>query len=155
VVEVIRVEREGLTPWGRDFIDRTWRPYDLLDWSLWGGWPRMRRGWGEPTVDMHETEDEVIVEADVPGYDPKNLWARVSPDSLTIRGTLERKTEEDKDGYYLRERQSGRFQRTIRFPTAVHADKAVAKYKDGVLRITAPKVMKTSDGARDLTIERE
>jgi len=86
-------------------MDRTWRPYDLLDWGFWGGWPRLHRGWGEPTVDMHETEDEVIVEVDVPGYDPKNLSARVGPDSLTIRGTLERNREEDKNGYYVRERR--------------------------------------------------
>lgn len=154
LLEVVRVEREGLTPWGRDFTERAWPLLDIADRSLWGTWPGMFRGLREPTVDMHETEDEVIIEADVPGYDPKDLWVRVSADSVTLRGKLDKEREEDKNGYYIRERRSGSFQRTIRFPTPVQADKAVAKYRDGVLRIAAPKLAKTPEG-RDLPIERE
>jgi len=127
----------------------------LLDWNLWGSWPRLFRRAGEPTVDMYETDDEVIVEADVPGYDPERLSIKVTPQAVTMKGRLETEGNEDREGYYVRERGFGEFARTLRFPTEVRAQDARAKYRDGVLRITAPKVRENSGETRDLPIERE
>ncbi len=132
---------------------------DFLDWNLWGGWPGGRHRsvgkFSEPTVDLYETNEEVIVEADVPGYDPSSISIKVSPQSLTMVGKTDDQREEKGEGYYLRERGFGRFSRTVGFPTEVMAGEALAKYRDGVLRVTVPKARRGDSESKDVPIQRE
>ncbi|HHW18175.1 MAG TPA: Hsp20/alpha crystallin family protein [Firmicutes bacterium] len=141
----------GWHPWG------DWRrpESDFLDWNLWSNWPRLFRRAGVPTIDMYETQKEVVVEADVPGYKPENISIQVTPHTMTMRGKLEASRNEEREDYVLREREFGEFSRTVRFPVEVRAEEARARYKDGVLRVTAPKVNQGGIGARDVPIERE
>lgn len=144
-------------------IGPSWTPWptrrgpesDFLDWNLWGSWPRLFRRAGEPTVDMYETDNEVVVEADVPGYDPNKISVKVTSQAVTMRGRLESKSDQNREGYFVREREYGEFTRTVRFPAEVRAESATAKYRDGVLRVTAPKIKEDSGDSRDLAIERE
>lgn len=92
-----------------------------------------------PTVDVSETKDNVVVKAEIPGMEAKDMDVSFSGDVLTIKG--EKKTEEEKkdEHYFYRERYSGSFQRSFRLPVAVKSEKADAAFKEGVLTITIPK----------------
>jgi HSP20 family protein len=94
--------------------------------------------WG-PAVDIFENEHELLVKADLPDVDPKDLDIRVENNLLTIRGErkFEKKTNE---GNYLRvERAYGSFARSFSLANTVNADAIKADYQNGVLSLTLPK----------------
>jgi HSP20 family protein len=92
-----------------------------------------------PAVDIYETEHELVVKADLPEVDPKELDIRVENNLLTIRGErkFEKKVSED---HYLRiERAYGSFSRSFSLANTVDADAIKADYQNGVLTLTIPK----------------
>lgn len=98
----------------------------------------------EPAVDIIEQDDEFVVHADAPGFDPKDIEIDVTQDSLEIRGTSKQIKEERSDGdgrrsYIRSERRYGSFTRSFRLPTPIVPDKAKASYRNGVLEIHLPK----------------
>jgi len=92
-----------------------------------------------PAVDIQETENELVVTADLPGIDEKDLDVRVENNTLTIRG--ERKQEKKvTEGEYLRvERAYGSFTRSFSLPNTVDTGAIKAEYHDGVLTVRMPK----------------
>lgn len=106
-----------------------------------------------PAVDVAETENEVIVKAELPGVDPKNLEVHVTEDSLNVKGEVKDEWEERDVGYCRRERYCGTFERAIALPAKVKQDEVKAQYKDGVLTITLPKVEPSKPKARKVEIE--
>jgi len=148
-------EGRGITPRWRPWGDLRRPEADFLDWNLWGNWPHFFRRAGVPTLDMYETGKEIVVEADVPGYKPEDISIQLTPHVLTMRGRTETKKDEEREDYMLRERGFGEFSRTVRFPVEVRVEEARARYKDGVLTITVPKLEKDAGGVRDLPIERD
>lgn len=106
---------------------------------------------GSPLIDVEETDDEVVVQAELPGLDEKDFSVEVSGDRLVLRGERRRETEEQRHGYYYAERSYGAFTRAIALPCEVDADKATAKYKHGVLRVTLPKTAQAK--ARRITVQ--
>lgn len=92
-----------------------------------------------PSVDVSETADKVVVKAEVPGMDAKDIDISLSGDLLTIKGEKKTEREEKEENYHLVERSYGSFSRSLRLPVAVDADKIEASYKQGVLTITCPK----------------
>ncbi len=92
-----------------------------------------------PAVDVSETEDAIIVKADLPGVKPEDIEINIVDNVLTIRGEKKREAEEKKENFYRVERFYGSFMRAIQIPTEVEVDKVKAQYKDGVLKITLPK----------------
>jgi len=93
-----------------------------------------------PEIDVRETDNEIIVEAEVPGMDQKDVNVTIKDNVLTLKGEKKREQEEKEANYYRVERTYGSFMRTMMLPSRVSADKATAKYKNGVLRITVPKI---------------
>jgi HSP20 family protein len=93
-------------------------------------------------LDVHETENEFVVKASLPGVKPEDVQITVHGDTVTIRG--ETKAEEEKKGqtWHLRERRSGSFQRSVSLPTPIDSDKASAGFDHGVLTLTLPKTEK-------------
>jgi len=92
-----------------------------------------------PAVDIFETEQELVVKADLPDVKPEDLDIRVENNVLTIRGErkFEKKVSEDK---YLRvERAYGSFSRSFSLASTVNTEAIKADYKDGVLTLTIPK----------------
>jgi HSP20 family protein len=103
-----------------------------------GGW--MSRLWtSSPAIDLDETDDEVVVTADLPGLDPNNFSVEISGARLVIRGEKKHETHREEHGFRYQERRYGAFARAIPLPCEVDADKAQANYDRGVLRITLPK----------------
>src|SRR6266516_3657040 len=92
-----------------------------------------------PVADIYETDDELIVKAELPGVDPKMVDVRLENNVLTIRGERQFEQNVEKENYHRMERSYGSFCRSFTLPTNVEADKIRADFKDGVLNITLPK----------------
>jgi HSP20 family protein len=92
-----------------------------------------------PAVDIHENEHELVVKADLPGIEPKDLDIRVENNILTIRGERKFEKKVNEDSYLRVERAYGSFSRSFSLANTVNADGIKADYQDGVLSLTVPK----------------
>jgi len=114
----------------------------LLDTFLFGV-PQKRDFWEEvewlPAVDVAETKDEIVVNAEIPGMDPKEFDISLNEGTLTIKGEKKLEKEEKEENYHLTERRFGTFTRSIPLLKKVESNKISASYKDGILKITLPK----------------
>jgi HSP20 family protein len=93
-------------------------------------------------LDMYETDDDVIVEAPLPGVKPEEIDIQVSGNVLTIKGEWKEEKKEKKEkkaSYVYQERSFGSFCRSVTLPTKVDVDKAEAAFEHGVLTLTLPK----------------
>ncbi len=90
-------------------------------------------------LDVIESGDEFVVKAAVPGIDPKDVEISVEDDVLSIQGQFEQNEETNEDNYLRRELRFGSFQRTLRLPPTVDAERAQAKFEHGILTLTLPK----------------
>ena len=104
---------------------------------LWSE-PRTGRPWS-PAVDIYETENELVLKADVPDVDLKDIEVRVENQTLTVRGERKFEQAEDAKGYHRIERNYGTFVRSFAVPATVDTEKVNAVYKNGVLSISLPK----------------
>lgn len=96
-------------------------------------------GVGGLTMDMYQTDENIMVKASVPGIKPDDLNISISGDVLTIRGEIKEDDEIKNSNVHIRERRFGSFSRSIALPTHVVPEKAEANFEDGVLRLTLPK----------------
>jgi HSP20 family protein len=110
-----------------EFFNRPVLP-EKFEWFEW-----------TPAVDVSETEDSIVVKADLPGVKPEEIEINLSDNILTIRGEKKREEEEKKENFYRVERYYGSFMRAIQLPTEVDVEKVKATYKDGVLKVVLPK----------------
>ncbi|UCF71665.1 MAG: Hsp20/alpha crystallin family protein [candidate division WOR-3 bacterium] len=92
-----------------------------------------------PAIDIEENNGNLMVRAEIPGMSKEDIKVAVKDNMLTISGERKRENESKDKTYYRVERCYGQFQRMIRLPTEVDADKVKATYKDGVLHVTLPK----------------
>ena len=95
-------------------------------------------GW-VPKVEMFETDTAVVVRAELPDIDPKQVDITVTNDTITLRGQTRHEDEQKGRQYNRREFRSGEFSRTLPLATEVKSAEAKATYKDGVLEVTLPK----------------
>ena len=126
-----------LAPWGGNlkremerFFDRfaepVWEPFEMAgDWA--------------PKLDVSETKEAMVVTADMPGVDAKEIEIALTGDLLTLKGEKEKATEEKEERYHRVERTYGAFLRSVRLPMAVDGSKVTATFKNGVLVVTLPK----------------
>jgi HSP20 family protein len=101
-------------------------------------WTEKERGWA-PTVDMIDQKDEIVVKADLPGLEEKDIEVTVQDGTLMIRGERKEEKEEKKEDYYFAERSYGAFLRSLPLPTGVEAERVKASFRKGVLEIHLPK----------------
>ncbi len=92
-----------------------------------------------PALDVAETKNQIIVKAEVPGMEPKDIDISLSGGMLTIKGEKKQEREEKEEDYHVIERSYGSFTRSVQLPKEVQSDKITASYKNGVLKITLPK----------------
>ena len=129
-----RREREGLM-----------RPFDEMRRMMEDFWmaPFEEFGrWGDgfaPKVDVREEDKEIIVSAELPGMDQKDIDVTVTNDSIRISGEKKHEKEEEEKGFYRHETFCGSFDRVIDLPAEVEEDKAEAEFSKGVLTIKLPK----------------
>ena len=96
-----------------------------------------------PSMDVTETENSLIVKAEVPGLAKNDIEVAVTGDTLTISGEKKDERKQTKGNYRMVERRYGSFRRSVTLPPGVDADKTQAEFKNGVLTITAPKTEET------------
>jgi HSP20 family protein len=108
-----------------------------------------------PRIDVAETETDIVVSADLPGLEEKDVEVSLGGDLLTIKG--ERKTESEKRllNYRINERAFGSFSRSIALPSAIDADGVSASFKNGVLTITIPKTKEAAQEAKRVAVKGE
>jgi HSP20 family protein len=92
-----------------------------------------------PAVDIFETEHELVVKADLPEIDPKELDIRVENNILTIRGERKFESKVSQDKYLRVERAYGSFTRSFSLANTVNSEAIKADYQNGVLTLTVPK----------------
>jgi HSP20 family protein len=100
-----------------------------------------------PALDVKETADQIVVKAEIPGIDAKEINISLTGDVLTIKGEKKSEKEEKDENYHLVERSYGSFSRSLALPAAVDQDKIEASYDKGVLTITCPKKEKVKPKA--------
>ncbi len=129
-----------LTPWTglttlKKEMDRLFDRFWEMDFPEL---PSLRGEWG-PTLDLSETKDALVVKAEIPGIDPKEINVSLQEQVLTIKGEKRQEKEEKDEHYYRMERSYGAFARSIRLPVPVDGSKVNATFKNGLLTITLPK----------------
>ncbi len=92
-----------------------------------------------PRVDVYQTEDEVVIKAEIPGVSREDLSLYVDDRSVRISGETRREEKYSENDTYRSERYYGSFSRTVPLPAEVKPDEARAEYKDGILTVTVPK----------------
>ena len=98
-----------------------------------------------PAIDVTEKDQEYEIAAELPGMDEKNVEVKVADGVLTIKGEKTEEKKEEKKDYRLSERNYGSFYRSFALPEGVNADRIVAIYDKGVLKVTVPKPAKPEE----------
>lgn len=96
-----------------------------------------------PSTDMVETDNEYLIEVDLPGVSKKDIHVDCHDNVLTIEGERKKETKEEHNGYLRNERFFGSFKRSIMLPVSIVEDKIKATFKDGVLKVNVPKAEKS------------
>ena len=138
----------NLVPWqGRRDVDRFKTEIDRLFNDFFHRdfmtGPLGRADW-MPPVDVSETGKEVVVHAEIPGMDAKDIDIELNGRILTIKGERKEEKEEKKRSYHRIERRYGSFFRSFELPADVDASSVEATYKDGVLKLRLPKTEEQS-----------
>jgi HSP20 family protein len=92
-----------------------------------------------PAIDVHQTGDEIIVSASLPGLKAEDVDITITGQTLAIRGEFKADESISRDQYLYRERRYGTFHRQLQLPVRVQGDAATATFEDGVLTLTIPK----------------
>ncbi|MCX7978104.1 MAG: Hsp20/alpha crystallin family protein [Bdellovibrionaceae bacterium] len=143
----------NLDLWRRWDPFRDFRSFDrLLEDFYSPRWKELEKVVMSPSVDLTENKNAYMMKFDLPGVSKDQIKIDLHDNVLTVSGERrEEKETDDKDTRcHLREVSYGSFSRSFRFPEAVDAEKAEAKFEDGVLRLTIPK--KEGAGKRQITI---
>jgi HSP20 family protein len=106
-----------------------------------------------PTLDVKENEKEIVVKADLPGMDEKDVNLTVHNGVLSLRGEKKSEHTDERENYHVMERSYGSFQRSIRLPDTIDEDKAQARFDKGVLTITLPKRPETVSAQKKIEIK--
>jgi HSP20 family protein len=104
-----------------------------------------------PTMDLYQTENEVVVKMGLPGVKPDDIQISVTNGVLCIRGEVKEETEEKEKTYHLHERRYGSFSRSVTLPSNVNVEKSNADFENGVLTLTLPKAEEAK--AKTITVK--
>ncbi len=126
--------RNRLAPWWN--LDPITRPFGRLVGE--SGLLESAARW-MPAVNVEETGDDLVLTADLPGFNEEAIEIGLDDGVLTIRGEIDERHDPGDRRYHLRERRLARFQRSFTLPRTVSADAITATFENGVLRIHMPK----------------
>lgn len=110
------------------FFDEPFRPF------------RYFTGQDLPMLDLRSTEEAYVVEAALPGVDPKLVEVTIDGHVLTIKGHYKEEVKEEKEGYLVKELFRGAFSRSVTLPAIAESAKAEATFHEGLLTLIIPKV---------------
>jgi len=132
-----------------DVFDEFFRGFDLtvpgsLDESF---------GAFNPSIDVREGDADIVVKAELPGMEEKDIDVLLTEDTLTIKGEKKEEKEDKEKNYYHLERTYGAFHRVIPLPAEVDSNKVDATFKNGVLSIVLPKTAKAKAAGKKISIK--
>ena len=130
-----------LVRWRPREVSDVHREIDHLVNTLWGDFGRVNgagAAWS-PTVDATETEDKIVVSAELPGLSREDIKITLKEGVLTIEGEKQSDSESKEENPQWTERRYGKFSRSFNLPSEIDAGKVSAVCKDGVLKLTLPK----------------
>jgi HSP20 family protein len=131
------------------FASRGWlRPFHW-DRPLWRGDLGPAFEGRIPSVDVVDRDSEIVLRAELPGVDKKDLDVSLSESTVTIKATTRKELKQEKDDYYRSEISQGAFSRTVSLPCPVIGDKVQAKFENGLLEVTLPK----AEGAKRRNVQ--
>jgi HSP20 family protein len=136
----------NLIPWRKE-IERLRHEMDKLYERFfdWRPSPHFTQsGDWRPSVDVLENPNEIIVHAEIPGVEAKDIDVRLEGDVLSIRGERKREVTEEAQGYYHAERSYGTFSRSLRLPSDIDREGIRARYYHGILELKLPKKEKAA-----------
>ncbi|MGI6550234.1 MAG: Hsp20/alpha crystallin family protein [Syntrophomonadales bacterium] len=107
---------------------------------------------GSPRVEIVETNESVLVNAELPGIESKDVDVRVFPQEVRIKAERRQEREYEEEKKYRSESYYGSISRTVSLPTEINPDQAAASFKNGILKLVLPKIA-PSDTGRRLIIE--
>lgn len=124
-----------------EYFSRNWmRPFD----KDWPSFSSLKAFEGKvPSVDVIDRDNEVLVKAELPGIDKKDIDVSVTSDTVSITGSSSKEEKEEEEDYYRHEISRGNFSRTLTLPAEIDESKVNATFKDGVLELTLPKLKKS------------
>ena len=143
----------GLIIWKNQEINRLRRDIDRLFERLWDdfGMPVTYRSEREmPFMDLSETDDSLIIKAEVPGIQPEDIDISITDNILTIKGESRHMQSMEEEDYHRMERRHGYFSRTLELPCKILIDDVKATYDKGVLSIVMPKCK--ADAVREIKV---
>ncbi len=108
-----------------------------------------------PRVDVHETEKELRISAELPGLNEKEIDVSLSKDVLTISGEKKQECEQNVKGWYRMERSYGAFSRSVSLPCEVDNDSCKASFKNGVLTVSLTKTPQAQANTKSIPIKKE
>jgi HSP20 family protein len=92
-----------------------------------------------PAVDIHENDEAIVLQAELPGLKKEDIDIEMKENILTLKGERKQSTEIKQQNYYRQERSLGKFLRSFTLPAIIDPAKVVASYKAGVLEVKIPK----------------
>jgi HSP20 family protein len=107
-----------------------------------------------PELDVKDSSDSILIEAELPGVDEKEVSVTFANGMLTIKGEKKQSSEETKGNFYLSERSYGAFERVLRLPETVDDTKIEANFDKGVLKIKAAKKPEAIKAQRKIEIKK-
>ena len=127
----------------------------LIKWDPFGGFDTLNERMGNfpgtnwetplsttawnPAVDIFENDNEIVIKAELPGLNAKDIELKIENNLLMLKGERRFEKETKEENYHRVEREYGTFSRAFSLPVAVDGDRVIAEYKDGVLKVVLPK----------------
>ena len=124
-------------------VERTMEQFLPRRW-----WPEGEEYEVAPAVDVYETDDEVVVNAELPGTKKEDVEVTATEDRVLISGKSTTTEEVEEDNYYRREMRYGSFRRSVALPHVIDPEAVSAKFADGVLEVRAPKAPEPAEGKK-------
>jgi HSP20 family protein len=163
-----------LIPWRKNRQEKSLQPQDQQD-PISGLQDEMNRLFGDffaaptaldrfsekdglqaafsPSIDIRETDEEVRVEAELPGMDPEDIDVSYTGNTLTISGEKRTEKEQKNERYFRKERAYGSFRRSISLPGAIQEEEIAASFQHGVLQVNLPKDKTAREGSSRIEIK--
>jgi len=138
-------------------LDRLHKELDRMFQESFRPGTRPGRGFGTefPAVNVRETDQEVFIEAQLPGVSAKDLQINVTEESVSLKGERREESEVQEQDFVRREYTYGSFARELMLPAAVKSEEADASLKNGLLTIRVPKKVEKKPTGRELTVKEE
>lgn len=109
--------------------------------------------WFQPRSDAAAADGAYTISLELPGVTQDDIHVELHDGVLSVRGEKREEKTEEREGYFFSERQYGRFQRTFRLPADASAEGVAAEFKDGVLKISVPKLQASAPGAQRIEVK--